>query len=202
MQFQRNWLLVGRNGVLKVWRWWKTGSSETRKMKSSWGCIMGGPSLVQEPSRKQDHQASKKDQWRGRWGSLLVLTNTILLYFIPLTHWRILIRKVESFLKTGFTKSRVQSLALPGPLSQLFATILVAILFLHPSTIQMNNQCRKEQRQGYQAPNPGDKTPCPDFTWVHEKRKSKHVLSNEKHTTYYKSKSLQPSLTKVVQPQV
>lgn len=147
MQFQRNWLLVGRNGVLKVWRWWKTRPSETQKMKSSWSCMMGGPSMVQEPSRKQDHPASRKDQWRGRWGSLLVLTKAILLYFIPLTHWRILIRKVESLLKTGFMTSSVQSLALPGPLSQLFATILVAVLFLSPSTIQMNNQCRKGQSQ-------------------------------------------------------
>lgn len=38
--------------------------------------------------------------------------------------------------------------------------------------------------------------------WTRVHAKPKPVSSNEKHTTFYKSKSLRPSLTKVGQPQV
>lgn len=85
-------------------------------MASSCSCMMGKPCMGQEPGRKQDHQESRKDQRGGGWGPLSVLTKTTVLYFIPLTHCRILIWMVESFLKTGFIMSRPQSLSLPGPL--------------------------------------------------------------------------------------
>lgn len=103
-------------------------------MTSSWGCMMGRPSVGQESGRKQDHQESRKDQWGGGWGPLSVLTKTIVLYFIPLTHWRILIRMVESFLKAGFIMSRPQSLSRPGPLCFSF---FPPSYFSSPSTIQM-----------------------------------------------------------------
>lgn len=196
-----------RNVVLQVWKWWKVGPSETQKMTSSWGCMMGRPSMGQEPGRKQDHQESRKDQWGGRWGPLSVLSKTIILYFIPLTHWRILIRTVESFLKTGFIMSRPpESFSARPTLFQLFPSILFLLSKHFPdATISTGGNKGTSLLAATLSPTRDTKLYAlmsHIHFWTRVHAKPKPVSSNEKHTTYYKSKSLRPSLTKVGQPQV
>lgn len=72
--------------------------------------------MGQEPAENRiTRKAGKTNEEMGR-AHYQSLQKPFYYNFTPLTHWRLLVRMVGSFLKAGFLMSRPQSLSLPGPL--------------------------------------------------------------------------------------
>lgn len=168
-------------------------------------------SVGQEPGRKHDFLEQEGPMKRGV-GPVIGphKSHFIVLYIInPQKNFNKGSR-IHSF--KGIMMSRPQGLSLPAalPWPQLFTSILVAIYLIAPiqALSRYSNECRRERRDpsSHSRPEPNSKTePCAwvshihFWTWVHAKTKGQTSLDNETHSTYYKSKTPQPSLTRELQ---